>query len=315
MLKPDNHQRRQNLSKRPENLAPLSGSKSMNAKVESIMHPILRRFLPILLLCGLFIINMAPDAEALTRCGDCQYPVASDALTCPKCLRKLKWPIIPERSRSARVVVRTGSDAFIRHPHARVRQYRDDRNSGDDQIGHIGSWGGPTTLRYQLRFDIPRAFAMAQVDMKGFNVRRALLKLCVADHGQYAGLPIRIYLLTRPFAEGTGIAGVREQDHDGCDWYHSAPLMVWHREGGDYAEKPSIPAILGEDGENETIIDITELIRARFDEYEKTGIWNDPGLLIMRDASRYGYRGYVTIHSLEASFIGQSVRSPELFIH
>lgn len=287
----------------------------MNAKAELLTRQMPRRLLPVLLLCGLFIIALTPDAEAITRCSYCNYPVASDALTCPKCLRKLKWPIIPERSHSARVVVRTGTDAFIRHPHARIRQYRDDRNSGGDQTGHIGSWGGPTTLRYLLRFDIPQAFAMAQVDMQGFNVRRALLKLYVADHGQYNGLPVRIYLLTRPFAEGTGLAGVREKKHDGCDWYYSAPLIVWHREGGDYAEKPSIPAILGEDGEKETIVDITELIKARFDDYAKTGIWNDPGLLIMRDASRYGYHGYVTIHSLEASFIGQTVRSPELFIH
>jgi len=287
----------------------------MNAQAKTTGRLVLHRFVPALLLYGLFIFAIAPVAEAVTSCRYCNYSVASDALTCPKCLRKLQWPIIPERSRSARVVVRTGSDAFIRHPHARIRHYRDDRNSGGDQTGHIGSWGGPTTLRYLLRFDIPRAFAMAQVDMYGFNVRRALLKLCVADHSRYKGLPIRIYLLTRPFAEGTGMARVREKNHNGCDWYHSAPLIVWHREGGDYAEKPSIPAILGEDGEKETIIDITELIKARFDEYEKTGIWNDPGLLIMRDASRYGYHGYVTIHSLEASFIGQTVRSPELFIH
>ncbi|NLF96923.1 MAG: hypothetical protein GX569_09315 [Candidatus Riflebacteria bacterium] len=287
----------------------------MNARAESAKCLILRRFLPVLLLYGIFIFAFAPVAEAITSCRYCNYPVASDALTCPKCLRKLQWPIIPERSHSARVVVRTGSDAFIRHPHARIRQYRDDRNSGGDNIGHIGSWGGPTTLRYLLRFDIPQAFAMAQVDMQDFNVRRALLKLCVADHGKYNGVPVRIYLLTRPFAAGTGLAGVREKKHDGCDWYHSAPLIVWHREGGDYAEKPSVPAILGEDGENETIIDITELIKARFDEYAKTGVWNDHGLLIMRDVGRYGYHGYVTIHSLEASFIGQTVRSPELFIH
>ena len=263
----------------------------------------------------LAVFCLSSSAQALTRCTFCKYSVSSDALTCPKCLRKLQWPVVPERSRSARVVVRTGTDAFIRHPHARIRLYRDDRNSGADLTGHIGSWGGPTTLRYLLRFDIPQAFANAHVDIKTFKPTRALLKLCVADAGRYNGLPIRIYPLTRPFQQGNGKVSIREKEIDGCDWYHSAPLIVWQREGGDYTGKPSAVAVLGEEGERETIIDVTELIVDRFKDFASTGTWNDPGMIIMRDPEHYGYYGYVTIHSLEASYLGITVRSPELFIH
>ena len=263
----------------------------------------------------LAIVLVSPVAQALTRCSYCEYVIDSDAITCPKCLRKLQWPVIPERSRSARVVVRTGTDAFIRHPHANIRLYRADRNSGGDITGHIGSWGGPTTLRYLIRFDIPNAFALAQVAMKTFKISRALLRLCIDDPGKYNGLPIRVYPLTRPFLQGSGKVGVRDKVIDGCDWFHSLPMMVWQREGGDYADKPDAVGILGQDGASETIIDVTELIKARFDEYTETGVWNDPGMIIMRDPAKYGYFGYVTIHSLEASHLGQSVRSPELFIH
>ncbi|MBU1108423.1 MAG: hypothetical protein KKB51_17240 [Candidatus Riflebacteria bacterium] len=261
------------------------------------------------------VMLLPPVAQALVRCSYCEYVVADDAMFCPKCLRKLQWPIVPARSRSARVVVRTGTDAFIRHPHASVRLYRADRNSGGDVTGHIGSWGGPTTLRYLIRFDIPKAFAMAGVDINTFKVTRVLLKLCIDDAGKHNGLPIRIYPLTRPFQPGSGIVGVREKSIDGCDWYYSAPLLTWHREGGDYADKPDAVAILGEAGASETIIDITELIKFRFDEFAATGIWNDPGMIIMRDPARYRYFGYVTIHSLKAGCLNQSVRSPELFIH
>jgi hypothetical protein len=312
-LKPANHQHRLSLNERPDHFLPGNVPEQMIIEKKTQDRSGMQHRLLVLVCCFL-LIAITPAAEAITRCSNCQYPVTSDALTCPKCLRKLQWPLIPERSRSARVVVRTGHDAFIRHPHARIRKYRDDRNTGGDHTGHIGSWGGPTTLRYLLRFDIPQAFAMAQVDMNGFNVRRALLRLCVDDQGKYNGLPVRVYPLTRPFSAGTGMTGVREKVPDGCDWYYSAPLIVWHREGGDYAEKPSAVAILGEDGEKETIIDVTELIIARFDEFARTGVWNDPGFLIMHDPARYGYHGYVTIHSLEAVYLGQSVRSPELFI-
>jgi hypothetical protein len=263
----------------------------------------------------LIMFLITSSAQALTRCTFCKYSVNSDALTCPKCLRKLQWPVVPERSRSARVIVRTGNDAFIRHPHARIRLYRDDRNSGGDLVGHIGSWGGPTTLRYLLRFDIPQAFANAHVSLKAFKPTRALLKLRIADGGRHNGLPIRIYPLTRPFQAGSGKVTIREKESDGCDWYHSMPLVVWQREGGDYAEKPSAVAILGEEGERETIIDVTALIADRFKDFANTGIWEDPGMIIMRDPGRYGYYGYLTIHSFEAHRPGPTVISPELFIH
>lgn len=260
-------------------------------------------------------VLLTPLAHALTRCDYCEYLVTDDAIICPKCLRKLQWPIIPPRSRNARIVVRTGTDAFIRDPKANTRLYRADRNSGGDVTGHIGSWGGPTTLRYLIKFDIPKAFTMAQLDMKDFKITRALLKICIADSGKYKTMPIRIYPLTRPFLQGSGKVGQREKNIDGCDWFHSEPLMVWHHEGGDYASTPFVTAILGQNGTKEAIIDITELVKAKFDEFAQTGIWNDPGMIIMRDPGRYGYFGYITIYSIKAGYLGISVRSPELFIN
>lgn len=273
-----------------------------------------KRILPAFVLLSLVFV-FTPASEALVRCNFCQYLIDSDALTCPKCLRTLKWPVVPERARNARVVVRTGYDAFIRHPHANIRLYKANHNSGGDRTGHIGSWGGKTTLRYLLCFDIPEAFAGAQINLQGFVVRRALLKLSIDDTGKHNGLPVKIYPLTRPFQPGSGKAGTRNRQIDGCNWFYSSPLIVWQREGGDFAEKPFAVAILAENGSNEAIIDVTEIIQARFNEYAKTGIWNDPGLIIMSDSERYNYSGYITIHSLEASRLGQTVRSPELFIH
>lgn len=273
-----------------------------------------RWFCRFILVCSL-VFSAIPAAEALQRCESCQYPVSSDASSCPKCLRKLKWPLVPERSRKARIIVRTGYDAFIRHRNARVRLFRDDRNTGGDSYGYIGSWGGTTTLRYLLRFDIPLAFARAHVSMNNFQVNRALLKLSIVDPGIHSGLPIKVRLLSRHFRPGTGKAGTRKKIPDGCDWFYSMPLMLWHREGGDYIENPAAQAILAEDGCNETTIDVTELIKTRFDEFAKTGIWNDPGLIIMRDSTRYGYHGYLTVHSFETGPLEKNVRSPELFIN
>lgn len=244
-----------------------------------------------------------PALDALVRCSFCQYLIDSEALTCPKCLHKLKWPVVPERTLNARVVVRTGYDAFIRHPHANIRLYKANRNTSGNRTGHIGSWGGKTTLRYLLHFDIPEAFASAQIDLRSFVIKRALLKLSIDDTSKHNGLPVKIYPLTRPFQPG------------GSNWFYSSPLIVWQREGGDFVKNPFAVGILAENGSNETIIDVTEIIQIRFSEYAETGVWKDPGLIIMSDSERYGYSGYITIHSFEASCIGQTVRSPELFIH
>ncbi|HNS08754.1 MAG TPA: hypothetical protein PKN29_03585, partial [Candidatus Ozemobacteraceae bacterium] len=80
----------------------------------------------LILLAVLFFAGL-PPAAAISRCPGCSFLVNSDTVECPKCLKLLRWPFVPERSRRGRVIVRTGNDAFIRHPHANNRSWRDNR--------------------------------------------------------------------------------------------------------------------------------------------------------------------------------------------
>lgn len=269
------------------------------------------RFLPLLLLLLLLLSPMV--AEGMTNCPRCHYRIQSDANECPKCLKLLRWPLAPERSRQGRVVVRTGSDAFIRDRHSQNREFRCDRNAGKDLVGAIGSWGGPTTLRYLVCFDLEKAFEQAQVELSTFQFKRATLKLYVANSGSRKGpLPIRIYPLNRRFQEGRGKIGEREKFIDGCTWAYAAPNMVWHIEGGDYNKLISSRGLLPDNGH--VFIDVTEVFRYRFKTLLENGSWDDPGLIIMRDPHAYGDFGYLNIYSLESQSVHGEVRAPELFI-
>ncbi len=252
-------------------------------------------------------------AEAVLSCPGCNYRVYSETIECPKCLKLLKWPFVPERTRRGRVVVRTGTDAFIRDRHSQNRDFRYDRNAGRDKSGPVGSWGGPTTLRYLLRFDVAEAFALAKVDLSSFEFRRATLKISVTDAGSLKGaLPVRIYPLSRYFQEGRGEIGIRDKEIDGCTWVYAAPLMVWHQEGGDYLENPSSKGTIPTSGH--VLIDVSDIFRHRFAELKETGKWNDPGMIIMRDPYAYGDLGYINIYSFESRAVKGLVRAPELFI-
>lgn len=260
-----------------------------------------------------FILLPLITAEAIRSCPRCAYLVNSDTIECPKCLKLLNWPFVPGRNRRAKVIVRTGVDAFIRHPHAQNRAYRSDRNAGGDLSGEIGVWGGPTTLRYLIRFDIPETFALAGVALANFKVRRATLKLNTVASDQKITMPVTVYPMQRPFQEGSGRFRLREKSIDGCDWFYSAPLMLWHREGGDFTDTLSTPGTI-QSISGESLIDVTEIIKSRFAEFAQTGIWNDPGMIIMSDPQKYVDSGFVTIYSFESKAVGNIVRAPELFI-
>ncbi len=251
--------------------------------------------------------------EGISRCPGCSYLVNSDTYECPKCLKLLRWPFVPARSRRGKVIVRTGSDAFIRHPHARNRSWRDDRNAGADLSGEIGFWGGATTLRYLLKFDIQKACDFAGVNLSKFKLRRAFLKLHSAANIHKIDMPVVIFPMTRPFQEGSGRFRLREKNHDGCDWYYSAPLLTWHNEGGDFSNSVRCNGIIKGNG-NTSFIDITEIIRFRLQTFIKTGVWDDPGMIIMADPQKNIEPGFVTIYSLESGAHGEIVRSPELFL-
>ncbi len=267
----------------------------------------------ILVVVALMLLALIPAAQAITSCPKCNYRISNGAVECPKCLKLIGWPYAPPRDRRATIIVRTGTDAFIRDRHSQNRQFRYDRNAGGDIRGPVGSWGGPTTLRYLIKFDIPAAFAAAQIDMKTFKPRRAILKLYVADKGNNKGdLPVRIYPLTREFQQGSHMREIRPEAINGCTWFYAAPLMVWYREGGDYDEKISCRGTLSEEGASS--IDVTEIFSQRFAEFHDNEVFNDPGLIIMRDPHAFGDYGYLNIFSFEMTNRRVGVKSPELFL-
>lgn len=259
------------------------------------------------------LMLISQNVWAIKNCPACGYRLNTNDFECTKCLRLIEWPFQPPRDRKAKVVIRTGTDAFIRDQHSTSRSFRHDRNAGGDLYGPIGSWGGATTLRYLLRFDVAEAFALAGASLKDFELRRATLRIKVADKGNNKGaLPIRIYALTRYFQEGSDEPGTRKKNIDGCTWVYAAPHMVWHREGGDYNENLSCRGILPEAGTVD--IDVTEIFRERFTKLTEDGVWEDPGMIIMRDPHAFGDFGYINIFSFESRTAHGQVRAPELFI-
>ena len=187
------------------------------------------------------------------------------------------------------------------------------RNAGADLSGEIGSWGGATTLRYLLKFDIQKACDFAGVNLSEFKLRRAFLKLNSVTNRHNIDMPVVIYPLSRPFQEGSSSFRLREKKPDGCDWYYSAPLLTWHSEGGDFTTSVSCNGVIRGEG-NTTFIDITEIIRLRQQTFIQTGVWDDPGMIIMADPQKNIEPGFVTIYSLESGAHNGIVRSPELFL-
>lgn len=220
----------------------------------------------------------------------------------------------PPREHRAKVVVRNGKDAFIRSPQAQTRKYPADRNAGGEISGLIGSWGGPTALRYLIKFDIRAAFLAAGVEINSFKVKRARLKLVIADDNieRSAPLPLVVYPLEREFAQGTGTKDHRPVKIDGCTWFHSAPHMVWHREGGDFTTRMPARGKLKPAGTS--FIDVTDIIRQRIIAYQQDDKWHDPGMIIMGDPLAIKSDCVLSIYSFAARARNGSVLAPELLI-
>jgi hypothetical protein len=258
------------------------------------------------------LLLVASCLYAVSNCPYCGYRIKAQTISCPKCLR-LKWPYYPPRTHKAKVIARTGTDAFIRHPSSQNRAFKADKNAGADVRGPIGSWGFLTGLRYLVRFDVEKSFADARVDMESYKPYRVTLRLVIASQNIDQALPIRVYRLSRPFAEGSGLAGIRSKVPDGCTWQSSAPMLPWRLPGGDYYEKPSAAGFMGYNRERVVQIDVTELYKKIFADYAEVGRFNDPGMIIMRDPQVPGYFTYLNIYSFEHLPRRQQVMSPQLF--
>lgn len=267
-----------------------------------------------LLLSVLFLMLSLAALQAITECPTCHYRVEKQNIECPRCLKLLKWPFAPPRSRKGKIVVRSGSDAFIRHPQAQNRAFKADRNAGGDISGQIGSWGGQTALRYLIRFDVKEAFVLAKANIAAFKLKRATLRFTASATETSRTIRVCIHPLNRPFTEGTGFFREREKKIDGCSWFYSAPMLPWYSEGGDYDATVISTGSISQGSQHESLIDVTEVMQYRFDMFCKTGEWNDPGMIIMGATEASQQTGFVTVFSMESRAIGENVRAPELFL-
>ncbi|GAB4277525.1 MAG: hypothetical protein Kow0029_20250 [Candidatus Rifleibacteriota bacterium] len=266
------------------------------------------------LLLTIFFLVMPIILLAVKFCPHCGYRMQSDRVECPKCLRLIDWPVYPPRNEKATIIVREGKDAFIRHPRSQNRAYRSNRNAGGDLTGQIGSWGFLTGLRYLVSFNIEKSFADAKIDMNHFEFTSAKLRLYVADKKIDQQIPIRVYPLARPFQEGIDRFHIRSKIPTGCTWELSAPMLPWRIPGGDYYKDISCPGILGKNGQRECVIDVSAIYKYRFAQFKETGIWNDPGMIIMRDPEKACECTFLSIYSLENKTKSGIVVSPQLFI-
>jgi hypothetical protein len=263
--------------------------------------------------CFLMVCFFIPVLCAVQTCPYCGYRQSSNAIECSKCLKLLKWPYVPERSHKARVVVRTGKDAFIRHPSSQNRNFKSEGNAGSDAVGAIGSWGFMTGLRYLVCFDIKKSFELAGVDLKSYQPGRVILRLVIADSKIDQAIPVRVFPLLRPFKQGRGFRRIRRKEIDGCTWNYSAPMLSWHVPGGDFYKSVSASNTLGRNGKREVLIDVTPIYRFRFKIFAETGEWFDPGMIIMRDERIAGHFTFLNIYSFENKPAGCRILSPQLF--
>ncbi len=260
-----------------------------------------------------FFVLLGQTLLAVRNCPRCNYLLQPETLQCPKCLKLVEWPYLPPRTRQGRVIVRTGKDAFIRHPSSQNRAWKSSANAGADLSGQIGTWGFVTGLRYLVCFDVSRGFADAGIDLIAFRPRRVWLRLVVADNQINQQIPVRVYPLSRPFQEGSGRFHIRSKNPDGATWNDSAPMLSWHVPGGDYHEDPSATGILGADGQKEAMIDVSAIYRWHLQNFQLTGKWEDFGMIIMRDAKVPAKCSFLTIYSFESKANGAQVLAPQLF--
>jgi len=236
-------------------------------------------------------------------------------------MRPIRWTAKPLSSRKATVVVRTGTDAFIRGPNDSQPQHRYFSNAGGDMLGPIGSFYSPTGLRYLIRFDIPGAFKSAGISMEDFELDEAILVLRLFPFPDAReDVPIVVFPLTRGFLEGEGKWGLHRRTEKGCSWLMATDLLPWEKAGGDFSEFPYGEGILPRSGGDEVEIDVTKILAEKFAKYQAEGIWDDPGMIIMRDPKKGGKCLYRMIYSFQAQpstdIVGseRKVLSPELYL-
>jgi hypothetical protein len=107
---------------------------------------------------------------------------------------------------------------------------------------------------------------------------------------------------------------VRENQFNGCTWLFAGTYLRWATPGGDYRASMGCSGILGYNEESVAIIDVTKIYRKKFEDYKKSGEWNDYGIIIMRDPKVASECSFVTIYSLESRPSGDKLLSPQLFL-
>jgi len=259
---------------------------------------------------------LLPSAVEAKLCGFCNNAIPDRSTICPSCLRATAWTSAPPRSRPATVVARRGRDTFIRGPNDAHPKQRTESNAGGQLQGPIGSWYSATGLRYLVRFEIPEACAEAGIDPATWKPERATLVLRVVSDGDAReDVPLVVYALARPFEEGRGSWGRHSRSERGGSWTMATGELPWSNAGGDYFLQPRAWGTLPRKGASDVEIDVTDIMQTIFDASQKTGRWEDFGLILMRDPETPSRCTYREIYSFEAIPQGtEHVRSPELYL-
>ena len=257
-----------------------------------------------------FIFCFCLPAFSLTSCPRCKYRIGIDTNKCPKCLFQVNPEWSQKKSVKSTITVRSGYDAFIRHPQADNRAYKSNKNAGGDKTGEIGVWGGPSTLRYLIRFRIDSAMDYYGINYLTFKPRKAFLFISALPHKSDLEIPVVVYPLTQNFIPGYDIFRERKRIPSGCTWFNATSAMPWQHEGGDFEPRCFCKGVIKSGTRN--TIDVTKIVKYFFDKSQKSGEWDAPGFIIMSDpASHLVTSGFVTIYSLDTQ--DYSLK-PELYI-
>lgn len=247
---------------------------------------------------------------ALTSCPLCGYKINRNIEKCPKCLKLFNTDLSQEKPIRSKITVRTGTDVFIRHPHANNRAYKADKNAGGDKTGEIGCWGGSGTLRYLIRFNMVEAMKKLGINFTEFKPKKALLLISAVNKRPNIQVPIIVYPLKTDFYGGSGKFRARERRADGSTWYKATSEMPWRNEGGDYETAVFAKGTIKTGERNQ--IDITRIIKYFYNKSRIEGEWNAPGIIVMSNpADSKLSSGFATIYSLDAD---EYWLRPELFI-
>ena len=258
----------------------------------------------------LFILCFYTPLLALTSCPRCKYRIGIDTDKCPKCLFQINTDWSQKKAVKSTITVRSGYDAFIRHPQANNRAYKSNKNAGGDKTGEIGVWGGRGALRYLIKFRIESAMEYYGIDNQTFKPKKAFLFISALPHKSDLEIPVVVYPLTQSFIPGYEIFRERKRISSGCTWFNATSSMPWQHEGGDFEPRCFCKGVIKSGTRNS--IDVTKIIKYFFDKAQKSGEWDAPGIIIMSDpSSPLVTSGFVTIYSLDTS--DYSLR-PELYI-